>query len=132
MNLNKLFCTFVKPEDLDEVVNKLSTTYTMTNDKMFVLESDDTSELMITYNIDPGNMKPDQIPAGTINVHRRKESNSLYSINALNHLIKLENNGVFVKNFYINWNKYPNCIILLKDNDLRIIHTRVHKIIYIN
>ena len=59
---------------------------------MFVLEIKDSSELVVTYNVDQGNIS--NIPANTILVHRKKESNTLYTINALNELIKSLNGGM--------------------------------------
>ena len=47
-------------------------------------------ELFITYNIDTA-FQPDTPLENTILIHRKKESNSLYTINALNELVKEEN-----------------------------------------
>jgi hypothetical protein len=62
-------------------------------------------------------------------LHRKKESNSLYTINALNILVKQLNNGVLDKTFQINWNNYRNSVLLTQGEDLRIINTRIYKII---
>jgi hypothetical protein len=45
-------------------------------------------EYVCTYNVDQPNIN--NIPENTILVHRKKETNTLYTINALNELIKLE------------------------------------------
>ena len=54
--------------------------------KIFVLEVKDNNEFVLTYNIEMSNLA--SIPENTILVHRKKESNTLYTINALNELIK--------------------------------------------
>jgi nucleoside-diphosphate-sugar epimerase len=53
----------------------------------------------------------------------------LYTINALNALIKSLNNGILDTNFRITWLDYKNSILLIQSNDLNIIKTKIHKII---
>jgi len=99
-------------------------------DKMFVLESHQTTEYIITYNIDTEN-SVNEIPENTILLHRKKESNTLYTINALNTLIKELNNGMLDNQFKVNWNDYQNSILLTQGPDLRILNTKIYKIINI-
>ncbi len=89
---NRLFATFTQHEDIDNLVNVLSSAYEIMYRKMFVLFVKSTNEYVITYNVEQNNI--DSIPANTILVHRKKESNTLYTINALNDLIKKLNGGV--------------------------------------
>jgi len=70
--------------------------------------------------------------ANTILLHRKKESNTLYTINALNTLIKSLNNGFLDKNFMVEWNNYKNCILLTDGPNLRKLDTSIHKIIDFN
>lgn len=126
---NKLFCTFTAPEELDETLNTLMTKYTILYSKIFVLESLSTEEYVCTYNIDTFNMAQQSVLANTILLHRKKESNTLYTINALNALIKSLNSGVLDTNYRINWIDYKNSILLIQNNDLNIIKTKIHKII---
>jgi hypothetical protein len=69
------------------------------------------------------------IPDNTILVHRKKETNTLYTINALNTLIKALNGGVVDPKFKVDWQHYKNCILLTQGNELRQLNTKVHKII---
>jgi hypothetical protein len=126
---NKLFCTFTAPEELDNTLNTLTTKYTILYSKIFVLESLSTEEYVCTYNIDTFNMEQQSVLPNTILLHRKKESNTLYTINALNALIKSLNNGVLDTNYRINWIDYKNSILLIQSNDLNIIKTKIHKII---
>jgi len=79
---NKLFCTFTSLEDLDALVNGITSSYSIMYNKMFVLYVKSTDEYVITYNVEQGNVN--NIPENTILVHRKKDSNTLYTINALN------------------------------------------------
>lgn len=126
---NKLFCTFTAPEELDDTLNTLQTKYTILYSKIFVLESLSTEEYVCTYNIDTFNMEQQSVLPNTILLHRKKESNTLYTINALNALIKSLNNGELDTNFRINWIDYKNSILLIQNNDLNIIKTKIHRII---
>ena len=124
---NKLFCTFVTEDILEEMVSSISNTYTIMYNKMFVLFVKSTNEYVITYNVDQGNVS--NIPMNTILVHRKKETNTLYTINALNDLIKKLNDGVVDTNFKVDWKHYQNCILLTQDGSFKQLNTKVYKII---
>ena len=126
---NKLFCTFTALEELDETLNTLTTKYTILYSKIFVLESLSTDEYICTYNIDTFNMEQQSVLPNTILLHRKKESNTLYTINALNALIKSLNNGILDTKYRITWIDYKNSILLIQSNDLNIIKTKIHRII---
>ncbi len=114
---NRLFCTFTPLEGLDTLVSELTKKYDILYNKMFVLHVKSNNEYAITYNVDQGNV--DGIPENTILVHRKKETNSLYTINALNELIKSLNGGVVDTRFAINWQHYKNCILLTQHNEIK-------------
>jgi len=113
---NKLFCTFTNLEGMDALVSELRERYSIIYNKMFVLEIVGKNEYVITYNVEQGNVS--DIPANTILVHRKKDSNTLYTINALNELIKKLNGGVVDTKFPIDWQHYRNCILLTNSNEL--------------
>ena len=124
---NRLFCTFTTLDELDSLVEMLSNKYVIMYNKMFALQVKSNSEYVITYNVDQGNV--DDIPDNTILVHRKKESNTLYTINALNELIKKLNGGVVDTKFPISWQHYRNCILLTQHNEIKQLNTKIHKII---
>ena len=124
---NKLFCTFVRLEEIEAKVEELSSTYSIMYNKMFVLHIKSNNEYVITYNVDQGNVS--EIPENTILVHRKKDTNTLYTINALNELIKKLNGGVVDTKFPINWKHYKNCVLLTQHNELKQLNTKIHKII---
>lgn len=124
---NKLFCTFTSGEDLNGLVQNISNSYTIMYNKMFVLYIKSTNEYVITYNVD--NVNINSIPSNTILVHRKKETNTLYTINALNELIKKLNGGVVDISYRINWQHYKNCILLTQNNEIKQLNTKIHTII---
>ena len=124
---NKLFCTFTTLDELDSLVEELQSRYTIMYNKMFVLHVKSNNEYVVTYNVDQGNVS--SIPDNTILVHRKKETNTLYTINALNELIKSLNGGVVNTKFPIDWKHYRNCILLTQHNELKQLNTKIHKII---
>jgi hypothetical protein len=125
---NKLFCTFTPKDNLEETVATINRRYTILFSKIFVLESQQSDELICTYNIDTGNTN-NSVMANTILVHRKKDTNTLYSINALNTLIKQLNNGILDNKFIIQWDNYRNCILLTTGNDLRRLDTAIYRIV---
>ena len=124
---NKLFCTFTDLEGLDTLIEEIQSKYTIIYNKMFVLEIVGKDEYVVTYNVDQGNVQT--IPENTILVHRKKESNTLYTINALNELIKKLNGGVVDTSYKVDWQHYRNCVLLTQHNDLNQLNTKIHRII---
>lgn len=124
---NKLFCTFTDLEGLDALIEDITSKYSIIYNKLFVLEITGKNEYVVTYNVEQANVG--SIPENTILVHRKKESNTLYTINALNELIKKLNGGVVDTKFQVNWQHYRNCILLTQHNELNQLNTKIHKII---
>ena len=125
--MNKLFCTFVRRRELDEAVERITTTYPILYNKIFVLSITDRRDLAITYTPDTTERLP--ISEDTILVHRKKHTNTLYTINAMNIIIKINNNGVLDKTYQLNWELYKNTILLSNDDELNKLPTKVYKII---
>lgn len=124
---NKLFCTFVPEEGIDGFIQEISSEYTILYNKVFVLYIKNSEEYVCTYNVDQPNIN--SIPQDTILVHRKKETNTLYTINALNELIKELNGGVVDTSFKVNWQHYRNTILLTQQGDLKLLKTKIHKIV---
>jgi hypothetical protein len=82
------------------------------------------NDMYITFNVETADTK--RIP-NTILVHRKKETNTMYTVNALNVIIREANNGILDKRFIINWNAYRNSILLTSDEALRHVQLKMHK-----
>ena len=126
---NKLYCTFTTVEDIEKTTNTIKQYYVVLFNKIFVLESLDGEKTMLTYNVDIGNTNGNFAVENTILVHRKKQTNTLYTINALNELIKSLNNGVLDKTYTINWDDYKNCILLVQADGYKKIDTKIKEII---
>ena len=124
---NKLFCTVVTLEEIDNFIKEISHRYVIMYNKLFVLYIKDTGEYVVTYNTDQINLS--SIPDNTILVHRKKETNTLYTINALNELIKKLNGGAVDIHYKINWQHYKNTILLTQHNELKQLKTKIHNIV---
>ena len=124
---NKLFCTFSTEGELESTLKEIQERYKIIYNKIFVLYSKSQDEYICTYNVDYGNVST--FLENTILVHRKKESNTLYTINALNTLVKELNDGVLDKGFRVNWTDYRNCILLTKGPELKRVNTKLFKII---
>ena len=126
---NRLYCTFTNEHDVEETLNDIQSSYVILFDKIFILESLDGKKIMLTYNVDMNNSSSESMVNNTILVHRKKQTNTLYTINALNELIKSLNNGVLDKRFPIEWNDYRNCILLIQTEGFNKIDTKIREII---
>jgi len=124
---NKLFCTFTTKDNLDNLLQEIQHKYDITYNKIFVLYSKEQDEYMCTYNVEPGTTST--FLENTILVHRKKESNTLYTINALNTLIKELNNEILDKSYRVNWKDFKNCILLTNGPKVKKINTKLYRII---
>lgn len=127
---NKLFCTFSPKDKLEETLDVIQGEYSIMYGKIFVLESVDSEELLCTYNIEIQGTTTKVLP-NTILLHRKKETNTLYTINSLNLLIKSLNEGVLDTSFRINWPDYRNTVLLSQGDELKKLSTKIHRIVNI-
>jgi len=126
--MNRLFCSFTPKDKLEQRLAEINSQYKILYSKIFVLASPESEEYMCTYNIEVEGQET-TILGNTILLHRKKETNTLYTINALNTLIMNLNNGVMDNRFPINWAEYRNSMLLTQGNEFRKLNTIVHKII---
>ena len=126
--MNKLFCTFSSKDSLEKTLDTIKTEYVIMYNKIFVLESQDSDEYLCTYNIETQGSSTKILP-NTILLHRKKETNTLYTINSLNLLIKSLNEGVLDTSFRVNWQDYNNTVLLTQGSELKTLGTKIHKIV---
>jgi len=126
--MNRLFCSFSSKEGLDDRLNEIIREYKILYNKIFVLSSPESEEYLCTYNIEVEGPTT-KILNNTILLHRKKETNTLYTINALNCVIKSKNNGVLDNSYPIDWIEYKNSVLLTQGDSLRKLNTMIHKIV---
>ena len=128
----KLLCTFTDIHSYDDEVNSLKAYYDIVFNKVFVLQDiDNLNSLLLTYNINQDSFDSINFYKNTISVHRKKDSNTLYTINSLNALIRKLNGGILDTNYPIDWDLYKNKILLVDDTSYREVSTKLFKIINI-
>jgi len=125
---SQLLCTFSNKKEITEMVLIIKESAPLSMRKVYVLQkADNPNELMLTYNVkksDTSGFLPN-----TILLHRKKETNTLYTINAVNHIIREANNGVLDTSYRLQWQNYRNSILLTNKEGLNIIPTRLKEII---
>lgn len=125
----QLLCTFTTKDELGYMLQRIRETYHIVYNYIYVLQNkSNLDELFITYNIDTAH-QPNTPLENTILMHRKKQTNTLYTINALNELIKEENGGKLDTQFVIDWDRFKNSIILTNVEGTKRIPTRVFDII---
>jgi hypothetical protein len=125
----QLLCTFTSKDELQNTLQRIRETYHLVYNYIYVLQNkSNLEELFVTYNIDT-QYKPTYPLRDTILVHRKKQSNTLYTINSLNELVKELNGGKMDKNFTVDWDVFKNCIIVTNTEGVKKISTRVYEVI---
>lgn len=121
-----LLATFTEEKFLDNVVGKILQCFSIENDKIYVFEEEkNTIKKIVTYNAyanADGKVVFDHIQ-NTIRINRKKDSNTLYTINALNAIIE-EKTGRIDESYNIDWEEYHNMLILCDKKYKKIMLTK--------
>ena len=123
----QLLCLFTTKEELDKSIEFILGNYTLTNPNVFILENKtQLEECYITFNVEKGSIA---IPSDwkTILVHRKKQSNTIYTINALNEVVKSKTGGMLDNSYMIDWEDFRNCILTTSNSGYKKIPTKVFK-----
>jgi len=121
-----LLATFLEKENLDKFLYKIYKKFGIKKKSVFLFETDD-GELILTYRLflqlgQKINIKT-ELPK-TIQIH--KKGTTFFTINSLNKLIEKEFNlkegNIDYSQYEIDWLKFEDCMISLKDNNLEILH----------
>ncbi len=112
-----MLCTFAHKKDLELIVDYVTKSYTISERRMFVFsDADNRNDLYVTFNIEATGYSK---TPNTISIHRKKETNTLYTVNALNTIIRNANNGLLDKAFMVDWTLYRNSLLLTNEEALR-------------
>lgn len=123
----QLLCTFSNSSQYTSTLNEISQQYNLVDNKIFIFANENNlRELYLTFNVEKS--EQNNRYKGTISIHRKKQTNTLYTLNAMNKLIADENGGVYDKNFQLNWDLYKNSIILTNDIGVKIIPLKLFSI----
>lgn len=123
----QLLCTFSNSSQYTTTLSEIPKQYNLIDNKIFIFANENNlRELYLTFNVEKNNQNNRY--KGTISVHRKKQTNTLYTLNAMNRLIEDENNGVYDKNYQLNWELYKNSIILTNDVGVKIVPLKLFSI----
>jgi hypothetical protein len=128
---SQLLCTFSTFKNYQKEILNLSEFYKIDGDRIYVLtNAENLEEIFLTYNAEIDSTIDRYYP-NTISVHRKKDFNILYSINALNALVKNENRGSYSLDYKIDWPKYKNSLVVINDGKLKITSTKLLTIFFL-
>ena len=126
----QLLCTFTQRDKLDDILELIILCNEILYNKIYVFQNgNDYNQLICTYNVEYDDDHVSEDIPNTISLHRKKQSNTLYTINALNEVIRELNGGVLDKKFPIPWEDYQNSLLLTNDAGLNKIPTKIHSIV---
>jgi hypothetical protein len=124
----QLLCTFSNAKDFHTVADEVRKFYEVYSNRIFAfVNSQNPKEIYLTYNV--LNMRKDapKFP-NTILIHRKKQTNTLYTLNAMNRLIE-EEHGSLDKTYIVNWKLYENSLIITGDVSIRVIPLEISTIL---
>jgi hypothetical protein len=130
-----LLCTIIPNSKyfLEKTLQTINKSFKTNNGKVFVLKATEGEDkLILTYNIiQNSEVKYRDVLKSTFQVHRKKDDNVLYTLNALN-LAIIDQNGERDLSYKLNWSDYKNSLLVVrkdKDSDCDILH-RISTILY--
>lgn len=106
----QLLCTFTYLDKLPICIGQIYKAYTVDgaiNMKCYTYV-EVPNNVICVYNVDTNERRLKD----TISINRKKETNTFYSINALNSLIRVLNNGILDKAYRVEWNNYIDTLLL--------------------
>ena len=125
----QLLCTFSNINDFRSVAANIKQSYDIYNNRVFAFSNEkNPKEIYLTYNV-LNIQKNSHKLLNTILIHRKKQTNTLYSLNALNVLIR-EENGNVDNTYIIDWSLYQNSLIITGDVSVRIIPLKIIGIVF--
>ena len=122
----QLLCSFSTRRDYKGIIDIVKESYDVVFKKIYLLENlDNNRQLMLTYNVVKGSSI--HLPQ-TISLHRKKQTNTLYTINALNAAVREQHDGQTGKHLKVDWTQYPNSLLLTTQQKLQVHPVEVIKI----
>ena len=123
------FLVDAKEEDILDEVNFIVDNLNLTNQYIFLFQlTDEPLKKVLTYNILPDQGKPFNPRLFTMRIHRKKQTNTLQTINALNAAVASQHDGATGKNLKLNWEPFANSLLLTEGKKLQIHPVEVVKI----
>lgn len=127
LEIRQLLCTFTNSKDFRQIATDILAFYEIYSKRIFAFSNvKNPKEIYLTYNV--LNMQKGAPKfANTILIHRKKQTNTLYTLNAMNRLIE-EENGKIDNTYVVNWALYENSLIITGDVSIRIIPLKIFNV----
>jgi len=109
----RMLCTFSDTNNVEKLCDKLHNELNVESD-IFIFSTDKRHEKILTYVV--GDLE--QFPSRTIMIHRKGKTNTLYTINAINEIIKRRNNGILDTSMQLDWSLYQDTLLLFKNDEI--------------
>jgi len=123
----QLLCTFTNLKDFRQVAEEVQKFYDIYNKRIFAFSNaKNPKEIYLTYNVLNMQRSAPKF-SNTILIHRKKQTNTLYTLNSMNKLIE-EENGSRDPNYILNWSLYSNSLIITGDVSIRIIPLKIFNV----
>ena len=124
----QLLCTFSNAKDFMATAEEIRKFYEVYSNRIFAFaNTKNPKEVYLTYNVLHMRKDAPKFP-NTILIHRKKQTNTLYTLNAMNRLIE-EENGRADKTYIVKWELYENSLIITGDISIRIIPLKISTVI---
>jgi hypothetical protein len=133
-----LLATFTKASQVEYTKDLVNENFEVVNGKIFILKDvENPFKRILTYNVVKKDITFSEVVKNTISLHRKKETNTLYTLNALNEVVILQNEGTLDSSFAVDWEEYANCILLIQkdehgEEELKRIDTALIKVVDLN
>lgn len=126
----KLLCTFSSKNSFKLTIDYVASFYQIYRNRIFIYsDQNNLDNLILFYNTENDEQKKLE---NTMTVHRKVQSDTFYTLDALNELVKLVNNGIADKNFQLDWENYPNMLLTTdKEKNLKQTYLEFQKTLYI-
>ena len=123
------FLTTDSEEQILEEVQYIADNFQLTNKYIFLLRNtEDPNKKVLTYNAVMQKGKFLNQRLFTMRIHRKKSTNTLYTINALNLAVAKDHDGQTGKHLKLDWEKYSYSILLVVAKELNVHPVEVLKI----
>jgi hypothetical protein len=121
-----LIALFLEPDSYKTALRTIRNKFKIQNNRVFVLDQpEDDEEIILTFNIELDDETKQDLNLDEygklIRVHRKKETNTLYTINALNLITSKEKE--------MDWKKYKYCFLTVSTGMLKVIKTKLKEVV---
>jgi len=111
----KLICSFTNKNGIFNFIKNVNDEFGIKDFKIDLFNVESEGDYICLYEIQQ--VQP-SLPKRSFLVHKKSQSNTIYTINALNLIIRNINNGILSKDVDINWDVYTNTLLISNQDSL--------------